>query len=111
MWRRRSAGSRRRVISSRSSSSLSSPTTLLGSRLSASASPLLAGGSALAEQPQRDEMTGAKAARRHRGLGGAAADAGEVLQGHEPLLCPALEFGLGFARLREPRRVRLTARR
>jgi len=40
-------------------------------------------------------MTGAKAARRHRGLGGAAADAGEVLQqGQEPLLCPALEFGL-----------------
>jgi hypothetical protein len=37
-------------------------------------------------------MTGAKAARRHRGLGGAA---GEVLQqGQEPLLCPALEFGL-----------------
>ena len=39
MCRRRSAGSRRRVMSPRSSSSLSRPTTLLGSRLSASASP------------------------------------------------------------------------
>ncbi len=39
MCRRRSAGSRRRVMSPRSSSSLSRPTTLLGSRLNASASP------------------------------------------------------------------------
>ena len=39
MCRRRSAGSRRRVMRPRSSSSLSRPTTLLGSRLRASASP------------------------------------------------------------------------
>src|ERR1017187_862509 len=51
--------------------------------------PLLAGRPVLAEQLQRDEVPGAKAARRHRGLGGAPPDAGEVVeQGQRLLLNP-----------------------
>jgi hypothetical protein len=48
----------------------------------------------LAEQLQSDEVAGAKATRRHRGLGGATADAGEVIeQGQQLVLYPRLGLG------------------
>jgi hypothetical protein len=48
----------------------------------------------LAEQLQRGEMAGAKATRRHRGLGGATADAGEVIEQGQQLVL-GRRLGLG----------------